>query len=74
MHRFIDGEDRMPPALLPHTLEDYVSEESPVRVIEVFIDDLQAARGFGGFMVPGAGSALGAEMRGQGDFSMLTSG
>jgi hypothetical protein len=34
MHRFIDGEDRMQPALLPHSLEDYVSEENPVRVID----------------------------------------
>ena len=33
MHRFIDGEDRMQPALLPHSLEDYVSEESPVRAL-----------------------------------------
>ena len=47
MHRFIDGEDRMQRALLPHCLEDYVSEESPVRVIEVFIDELDlAALGF----------------------------
>ena len=39
MHRFIDGEDRMQQTLLPNSLEDYVSEENPVRVIEVFIDD-----------------------------------
>jgi hypothetical protein len=36
MHRFIDGEDRMQQALLPHSLEDYVGEENPLRVIEVF--------------------------------------
>ena len=49
MHRFIDGEDRMQPALLPHCLEDYLSEENPVRVIEVFIDELDlAALGFSG--------------------------
>ena len=36
MHRFIDGDDRIQPALLPHNLEDYVDEENPVRVIEVF--------------------------------------
>src|SRR5438093_4275411 len=49
MHRFIDGEDRMQPALLPHSLEDYVDEENPVRVIEVFIDELDlAALGFSG--------------------------
>src|ERR1700722_10002785 len=49
MHRFIDGEDRMQQALLPHSLEDYVDEENPVRVIEVFIDELDlAALGFEG--------------------------
>ena len=54
MHRFIDGEDRMQQTLLPHSLEDYVSEENPVRVIEVFIDELDlAALGFSG-MTPAA--------------------
>src|SRR6185295_12152833 len=54
MHRFIDGEDRRQPALLPHSLEDYVGEENPVRVIEVFIDELDlAAMGFSG-MTPAA--------------------
>src|SRR3979411_1617069 len=54
MHRFIDGEDRMQQALLPHSLEDYVGEENPVRVIEVFIDELDlAAMGFSG-MTPAA--------------------
>src|SRR5271163_2024745 len=54
MHRFIDGEDRMQPALLPHSLEDYVGEENPVRVIEVFIDELDlASLGFSG-MTPAA--------------------
>ena len=54
MHRFIDGEDRMQPTLLPNCLEDYVGEENPVRVIEVFIDDLDlGALGFSG-MKPAA--------------------
>ena len=54
MHRFIDGEDRMQQALLPHSLEDYVGEENPVRVVEVFIDELDlAASGFSG-MTPAA--------------------
>src|SRR3979411_509115 len=43
MHRFIDGEDRMQQTLLPHSLEDYVGEENPVRVIEVFIDETDLA-------------------------------
>src|SRR5215213_10477933 len=54
MRRFIDGEDRMQQALLPHCLEDYLSEENPVRVIEVFIDALDlASLGFSG-MTPAA--------------------
>ena len=54
MHRFIDGEDRMQRTLLPNSLEDYVSEENPVRVIEVFIEELDlAALGFAG-MTPEA--------------------
>src|SRR5438045_3972000 len=54
MPRFIEGEDRMQPALLPQCLEDYVDEEKPVRVIEVFIDELDiAALGFSG-MTPAA--------------------
>ena len=54
MRRFIDGEDRMQQALLPNSLEDYVSEENPVRVIEVFIDELDlVALGFAG-MTPRA--------------------
>src|SRR5947209_18965833 len=54
MRRYIDGEDRMQQALLPHSLEDYVGEENPVRVVEVFIDELDlAALGFSG-MTPAA--------------------
>src|SRR5215207_3710437 len=54
MHRFIDGEDRMQQTLLPNSLEDYVSEDNPVRVIEVFIDELDlVALGFSG-MTPAA--------------------
>ena len=54
MHRFIDGEDRMQQTLLPNSLEDYISEENPVRVVEVFIDELDlAALGFAG-MTPAA--------------------
>jgi hypothetical protein len=47
MHRFVDGEDRLQQTLLPNSLEDYVSEENPVRVVEVFINELDlAALGF----------------------------
>lgn len=40
MARFIEGEDRRQRALLPEYLEDYVSEENAVRVIDVFVDEL----------------------------------
>jgi transposase len=44
----------MQQTLLPNSLEDYVSEENPVRVIEVFIDALDlAGLGFAG-MTPAA--------------------
>ena len=40
MKRFVEGEDRVQVALLPHCLDDYVTENNPVRVIEAFIDEL----------------------------------
>ena len=42
MKRFIEGEDRRQAILLPESLEDYVAEDNPVRVIDVFIDELEA--------------------------------
>src|SRR5215469_577906 len=40
MKRFVEGEDRLQGALLPHCLDDYVTENNPVRVIEAFINEL----------------------------------
>ena len=54
MKRFVEGEDRRQATLLPDSLEDYVTEDNPVRVIEVFIDELDlGALGFAG-VVPEA--------------------
>jgi transposase len=54
MGRFVEGEDRRQGVLLPEYLDDYVSEENPVRVIEVFVDSLDlGALGFSG-VVPEA--------------------
>jgi transposase len=54
MGRFVEGEDRRQGVLLPEYLDDYVSEENPVRVIDVFVDELDlAALGFEG-VVPEA--------------------
>lgn len=49
MKRFVEGESRQQTTLLPNCLEDYVSENNPVRVIEAFIEELDlAALGFAG--------------------------
>ena len=54
MGRFVEGEDRRQGVLLPEYLDEYVSEENPVRVIDVFVDELDlAALGFAG-VVPEA--------------------
>jgi len=36
MKRFIESETGRQAALLPDSLEDYVTDENPVRVIDVF--------------------------------------
>ena len=40
MTSFIAGECRTQTTLFPERLDDYVSEENPIRVIDVFIDEL----------------------------------
>jgi len=40
MTGFIEGESRSQSTLFPERLDDYISEDSAVRVIDVFIDDL----------------------------------
>jgi transposase len=49
MKRFIEGEARTQVTLLPECLDDYVAEENPVRVVDVFVDELDlGALGFEG--------------------------
>ena len=38
---FISGEDCGQPLLLPDSLEDYVGEDNPVRVIDAFVNGLE---------------------------------
>jgi hypothetical protein len=40
MKRFIEGEDRSQSTLFPERLEDYISEDNPVRAIEAFVEEL----------------------------------
>ena len=66
MKRFIEGEDRRQATLFPDSLEDYVTEDNPVRVIDAFIDELDlealglagAVAEVTGLCVPKTSSAL----------------
>jgi len=40
MKCFIEGEDRGQGTLLPELLDDYVAEDNPVRVVDVFVEEL----------------------------------
>jgi transposase len=40
MKRFVQGECRTQSTLLPEQLDDYVSDTNPVRVVDVFVDEL----------------------------------
>jgi transposase len=49
MKRFIEGEERSQVTLLPECLDDYIAEDNPIRVVDVFVDELQLhALGFEG--------------------------
>ena len=49
MKRFIQGEHRGQGTLLSESLDDYVSDTNPVRVVDVFVDELDlVSLGFDG--------------------------
>jgi transposase len=49
MRRFVEGMDRGQSTLFPECLADWIDENNPVRVIDVFVDELDlGALGFGG--------------------------
>jgi transposase len=43
MKRFVEGTDRHQSTLFPECLEDWICEDNPVRVIDVFVDELDLA-------------------------------
>jgi len=48
MKRFVEGVDRGQGTLFPERLDDYIGEDNPVRVIDVFVDELDlGGLGFG---------------------------
>ncbi len=49
MRRFVEGTDRGQSTLFPECLEDWICEDNPVRVIDVFVEGLDLAEhGFSG--------------------------
>ena len=49
MKRFVEGTDRGQSTLFPECLEDWIDESNPVRVIDVFVDELDLVElGFAG--------------------------
>src|SRR6185369_8494256 len=49
MKRYVEGEDRSQSTLFPERVDDYIAEDNPVRVIDVFVDELDLNRlGFTG--------------------------
>src|ERR1019366_5923899 len=40
MKRYVEGENRAQSTLFPESLEDYIAEDNPVRVVDVFVDEL----------------------------------
>ena len=48
MSRYVEGLDRRQSFLLPESIQDYVGEDNPVRVIDVFVDRIDLSElGFG---------------------------
>lgn len=39
MSRFVEGENRNQSTLFPEKLDDYIGDDNPVRVIDVYVDD-----------------------------------
>ena len=44
MKRFIEGDSRTQTTLLPESLDDYIAEANPVRIVDVFVDELNLAQ------------------------------
>jgi transposase len=40
MSRYIEGQDRQQVTLLPECLEDFISEDNPIRVVDAFVGEL----------------------------------
>ena len=58
MKRFIEGESRNQITLMPACLDDYIDADNPVRVIDLFVDELDLIElGFDGTILAGAAAS-----------------
>ena len=49
MKRYVEGENRSQSTLFSESLDDYIAEDNPVRVVDVFVDELDLKElGFAG--------------------------
>lgn len=49
MGRYVEGADRNQTTLLPECLDDFIAEDNPIRVVDVFVDELDlGSLGFDG--------------------------
>jgi len=49
MKRFVEGDDRKQVALRPQCVDDYIGQDNPVRIVDVFVDELDLTTlGFNG--------------------------
>ena len=49
MKRYVEGQDRSQVTLFPESLDEYIAEDNPVRVVDVFVEELDLkALGFEG--------------------------
>jgi transposase len=44
MKRFVEGASRLQSTLFPDQLDDYIVEDNPVRVIDVFVDEMDLCK------------------------------
>ena len=49
MKRFIEGECRTQTTLLPESIDDFITDTNPVRIVDVFVDEIDLGKlGFDG--------------------------
>ncbi len=56
MTRYVEGEDRSQATLFPESLDEYIGADNPVRVVDVFVDELDLRKlGFDGMQPEATG-------------------